>query len=168
MQDKIVIGIDPGSILCGYGIIKKEMGSTLFITAGQIAMPKAQPLSVRLKYLHEGLSEIINTYQPNEAVIEKIFFAKGIKAALHLGHARGVAMLTASMQDIPVIEYSALEIKQAVTGYGHADKRQVQQMVKAILEIKEPLSLDSSDALAMALCHSHTINYKIHTPLIWS
>jgi crossover junction endodeoxyribonuclease RuvC len=168
MQDKIVIGIDPGSILCGYGIIRKELGSTIYITAGQIAMPKKLPLSVRLKYLYEGLSEIFHTYQPDEAVIEKIFFAKGIKSALHLGHARGVAMLTASMQDIPVIEYSALEIKQSVTGYGHADKNQVQHMVKAILGINLTLSFDSSDALAMALCHSHTMDYKIHTPLVWS
>jgi len=168
MQDKIVIGIDPGSIFCGYGVVKKESGTTTYITAGQIVMPKKQPLAIRLKYLFEGLNEILYTYQPDEAVIEKIFFAKGIKSALQLGHARGVAMLTASMQDIPVIEYSALEIKQAVSGYGHADKKQVQHMVKAILEIDLNLSFDASDALAMALCHSHTMNYKIHTPLVWS
>ncbi|KJR43051.1 Holliday junction resolvase [Candidatus Magnetoovum chiemensis] len=153
MPSKLVIGIDPGSIVCGYGILRSQNNSISYIASGQIKPYKKEPLCIRLKYIYKELSDIIAKYKPDEAVIEKVFYAKGIKAALNLGHARGAAMLCASINELPVIEYSPLEIKQAVTGYGRADKNQVLEMVKVILNLNTPLSTDTSDALAAAICH---------------
>ncbi|MBF0318329.1 MAG: crossover junction endodeoxyribonuclease RuvC [Nitrospirae bacterium] len=147
------MGIDPGSIVCGYGILKKEGKSIVYAASGEIAAPKGLPLPERLRRIYEGLRKAIETYRPDEAVVEKIFFASNIKAALSLGHARGVALLSASIEGIPVFEYSPLEVKKALTGYGRAEKSQVMAMIKAILNINVELSPDSSDALALALTH---------------
>ncbi|MEO5358827.1 MAG: crossover junction endodeoxyribonuclease RuvC [Nitrospirota bacterium] len=147
------IGIDPGSIVCGYGVLRKDGKSIVYVASGEIIVPKGRPLPERLKSVYEGLTKAIDTYRPDEAVVEKIFFASNIKAALSLGHARGVALLSASAVDIPVFEYSPLEVKKALTGYGKAEKSQVMAMIKAILNIDIVLSPDSSDALALALTH---------------
>ncbi|MBF0456779.1 MAG: crossover junction endodeoxyribonuclease RuvC [Nitrospirae bacterium] len=153
MSLKTAIGIDPGSIVCGYGVLRKEGKSISYVASGEITVPKGQPLPERLRRIYEGLRKAIETYNPDEAVVEKIFFASNIKAALSLGHARGVALLSASVGGIPVFEYSPLEVKKALTGYGRAEKSQVMAMIKAILNIDVALSPDSSDALALALTH---------------
>ncbi|MBF0343389.1 MAG: crossover junction endodeoxyribonuclease RuvC [Nitrospirae bacterium] len=150
---KIVIGIDPGSAVCGYGVIEKRGHDLHYLTSGDIKMSKGKPLFLRLRQLFEGLRGVIRDVKPDEAVIEKIFYARGKLAALNLGHARGVAMLAAAVEDVPVAEYSALEIKKAVVGYGLASKTQVIKMTMMILNIRNELTADSADALALAICH---------------
>ncbi len=150
-----ILGIDPGSLFCGYGIIQcKNTNLQAYVCSGRIVMPAKKALHERLGELFVTLKEIIDEYMPEEIVIEKMFFAKGIKSALSLGYTRGVVLAAASLSGRPIYEYSALEIKKAVVGYGRADKRQVQAMVSKILLLKHPLSQDSADALAAALCHA--------------
>lgn len=162
-KSRIILGIDPGSIVCGYGIIKSadsrqfQAADTIYVASGRIMLPSKQPLDVRLKELYANLADIIREYSPHEAVIEKVFFAKSIKAALVLGQARGAALVAAASSGLPVYEYSALEVKKAVVGYGRAEKHQVQSMVSKILNLKTKLSADSADALALALCHLNTM-----------
>lgn len=154
-KSKIILGIDPGSIVCGYGIIKTS--DVAYIASGRIMLPSKQPLNVRLKELYSNLTDIIREYSPDEVSIEKVFFAKSIKAALVLGQARGAALVAAASSGLPVYEYSALEVKKAIVGYGRAEKHQVQSMIAKILNLKTKLSADSADALALALCHVNTI-----------
>ncbi|HBG92639.1 MAG TPA: crossover junction endodeoxyribonuclease RuvC [Nitrospiraceae bacterium] len=170
-KPRIIFGIDPGSIVCGYGIIKtvQSPGSiprhiginsntdTVYVASGRIMLPSKQPLNVRLKELYSNLTDIIREYSPHEVAIEKVFFAKSIKAALVLGQARGAALVAAASSGLPVYEYSALEVKKAVVGYGRAEKHQVQSMISKILNLKTKLSADSADALALALCHLNTM-----------
>ena len=162
-----ILGIDPGSIYCGYGLIKtsdgnariagsRKNGRPMYLSSGRIVLPARQPLHIRLKELYTNLTEVIAEYSPDEIVIEKMFFARGIKAAISLGHTRGVVLIAAALTGLDIYEYSALEVKKAVVGYGKADKNQVQKMVQEILAIGHPLSPDSADALALALCHAHT------------
>ncbi len=162
-----ILGIDPGSIYCGYGLIKapdrnahiegsRKNLRPSYISSGRIVLPARQPLHIRLKELFTTLTEVIAEYSPDEIVIEKMFFARGIKAAISLGHARGVVLIAAALTNRDIYEYSALEVKKSVVGYGKADKNQVQKMVQEILTIRHPLSADSADALALALCHAHT------------
>jgi len=161
-----ILGIDPGSVNCGYGLIRKitpalrysGTPSLQYLSSGRIAMQASKPLHERLKELYVSLVDVISEYNPDEIAIEKIFFAKGIKAALSLGHTRGVALLSAAASGIPIHEYSALEVKKAVVGYGRADKNQVQKMVKQILGVNRVLSADSADALAIAICHANMTN----------
>jgi crossover junction endodeoxyribonuclease RuvC len=122
-------------------------------------LPAKNPLSERLSVLHRSLQEVIDEFRPDEIVIEKMFFAKGIKAALSFGHTRGVVLLTAALSRVPIYEYTPLEVKKAVVGYGNADKNQVQAMVREILGISHTLSSDSADALALAICHANTNKY---------
>lgn len=175
-KSRIILGIDPGSIVCGYGIIKtvnSEQCShseqlrvnskltlstdTVYIASGRIMLPSKQPLNIRLKELYSNLTDIIREYSPHEVAIEKVFFAKSIKAALVLGQARGAALVAAAFSELPVYEYSALEVKKAIVGYGRAEKHQVQSMVSKILNLKTKLSADSADAIALALCHLNTM-----------
>ncbi|MCI0468926.1 MAG: crossover junction endodeoxyribonuclease RuvC [Nitrospirae bacterium] len=170
----MILGIDPGSINCGYGLIKtvasrqsieKSIGHILYLSSGRIVLSAKNPLYIRLRELYTSLVDVISEYKPDEIAIEKIFFAKGAKSALSLGHSRGVALLAAALTGIQIHEYSALEVKKAVVGYGRADKNQVQQMVRRILNINRSLSPDSADALAIALCHANTIKTASVTAL---
>ncbi|MBF0565963.1 MAG: crossover junction endodeoxyribonuclease RuvC [Nitrospirae bacterium] len=158
---KTVIGIDPGSINCGYGVVRKDGTNVSYVASGTISMPGTKPLALRLKLLYEGLCEVMERFLPDEAVVEKVFFARNVASALSLGHARGVVLLSASVADVPVVEYAALEVKKAVVGYGRAEKEQVSKMVQAILGIREALAPDSADALALALCHVNTNTYLV-------
>lgn len=162
-----ILGIDPGSIFCGYGLIKDgneslvtAVGDCAYLSSGRVALPAGKPLHARLNELYASLSDVIAEYKPDEIIVEKIFFAKGIKAALSLGHTRGVVLLAASLAKLPIYEYSALEVKKAVVGYGRADKSQVQKMVGEILRINRVLTPDSADALALALCHANSRRLK--------
>jgi crossover junction endodeoxyribonuclease RuvC len=152
-NSRLILGIDPGSHCCGYGVIRADGPELKHVASGAITLPGRAPLHERLKGLHEGLTGLIREFGPEEAVVEKVFFAKSARSALSLGHARGVALLAAASAGLDVYEYSALEVKKAVTGYGRAEKRQVQDMVRSILSIDGSVSADSADALALALCH---------------
>lgn len=162
-QYKRVIGIDPGSRICGYGIIDVAPGNGrayTYVTSGRIELTPNSPLHIRLEEIYNTLGEIIREYRPTEAAVEKVFFAKSVRSALNLGQARGASLLAATSSGIPVYEYSATEVKKAIVGYGRAEKNQVQQMVRVILNIKSSLSPDSSDALAISICHFNTIKFN--------
>jgi crossover junction endodeoxyribonuclease RuvC len=154
-----IIGIDPGTVTCGYGIVeieKKRGASPIYITAGDIKMNKKAGLPERLNTLYSSLKSTIREYNPSSLCIEKIFYHKSIRSAMALGYARGIIMLLAAQNDLPLFEYNPTELKMALTGYGRAEKRQVQEMVKRILKIcpsQGRLSQDSTDALALCICH---------------
>ena len=151
-----VLGIDPGSRNCGYGLISAD---GQYIASGTIAVNPRGPLHKRLMELYGGLSDIISRYEPSGAAVEKIFFAKSVRSALGLGHARGVALLAVAEGGLEFYEYSPLEVKKAVVGYGRAEKKQVQEMVKHILGINTRLSPDGADALALAICHMNNNDF---------
>ncbi|WP_340676520.1 crossover junction endodeoxyribonuclease RuvC [Paraglaciecola sp.] len=151
----IILGIDPGSRITGYGIIKQVGAKTEYLGSGCIRM-QGDALAPRLKQIFDGVSEIISQFQPTEFAIEQVFMAKNPDSALKLGQARGAAIVAATNHDLPVAEYSARQIKQSVVGKGNADKTQVQHMVTYLLKLKASPQADAADALAVALCHSHT------------
>jgi crossover junction endodeoxyribonuclease RuvC len=155
----LILGIDPGSIKCGYGLVGVQGRDPFYISSGTLSSPSSKPLHERLKNIFDGLQAVIREYQPDNIVVEKIFFAKGAKAALNLGHARGIVLLAAASEGVSIHEYSALEVKKSVVGYGRAEKQQVMEMVRMILSVREPLYPDSADALALALCYANTIKF---------
>jgi crossover junction endodeoxyribonuclease RuvC len=149
-----VLGIDCGSERTGYGVVESDGQHYRLVDCGVIHCGADLPLAARLVIIAEGLRQVIATQAPESAAIEEVFFARNVKSALKLGHVRGVAMLEAARAGLPVSEYSPLQVKSSVVGYGRAEKHQVQQMVKAILGLKEPpASEDAADALAVAICH---------------
>lgn len=151
----IVLGIDPGSRVTGYGVIRAERDRLELIAAGTIRTGDGEPAE-RLRQIFRGLSEVIAEHQPEQAVVEKVFMNENAGSALKLGQARGVAIVAAGCADLPVFEYSATQIKQAVVGRGHADKKQVQHMVTILLKLQSRPVADAADALAAAICHVHT------------
>jgi len=156
-----VLGIDPGSVTCGFGVVDEEGQTIFFVDAGGIATSPKHSFPDRLKRLYGGLEEVLSRCKPDVVAVENLFFAKNVQSALKLGHARGVAILAAVNAGLPVFEYTPTEIKQAVVGYGGAEKTQVQQMVKTLLKLKVvPKPLDASDALAAAICHIHSARMK--------
>lgn len=156
-----ILGIDPGSIKCGYGVIEILPKGAAYVASGTIAPSSAKPLHERLKYIYEGLIAIIRNYQPDHVVVEKMFYAKSVRAAMSLGYARGIALLAAASEKIELHECSALEVKKSVVGYGRAEKEQVQKMVRLILNLQGDLAPDSADAIALALCYANTIKFNI-------
>jgi len=156
----IVLGIDPGSRITGYGIVQKVGNRLLHIDNGAIFSDTAIDFPGRLKKIFDGLLEVIAQYHPDEVAIENIFFATNPQSALKLGQARGAAIVAAVHCGLPVAEYTALQVKQAVAGQGKAEKEQVQKMVKALLGLPEIAQEDASDALAVAICHINSFNLK--------
>jgi len=155
-----ILGIDPGSIRCGYGLIRLQNRGTHYITSGTISPAHTKPLHDRLRYIYEGVTGIIRTYRPDHLVVEKIFFAKSVRAAISLGYARAIVLLAAASEGIDLQERSALEVKKSVVGYGKAEKQQVEKMVRLILNLQGKLSPDSADALALALCYANAIKFN--------
>ncbi|MFT4995162.1 MAG: crossover junction endodeoxyribonuclease RuvC [Paraglaciecola sp.] len=151
----IILGIDPGSRITGYGVIKQLGGKFEYLGSGCIRM-QGDELASRLHQIFNGVSEIINQFQPTTFAIEQVFMAKNPDSALKLGQARGAAIVAATVMHLPVSEYSARQIKQSVVGKGNAEKAQVQHMVTHILKLSATPQADAADALAVALCHSHT------------
>src|SRR5574341_579172 len=152
-----VLGVDPGTLTSGYGIVMEEDHKLFHVASGGISPSAKQPFPKRLKKIYEELEKIISKFRPHVVVVEDLFVSKNIQSALKLGHARGVAILAAMNAGLPVFEYSPLEVKQAVVGTGKAEKKQVQLMVKALLELpKVPHPADAADALAAAICHIHS------------
>lgn len=153
----IILGIDPGSRLTGYGIIKQEGRKMTYLASGCIkAIAAGSELAPRLQTIYAGVSELILQFNPDLFAIEQVFMAKNPDAALKLGQARGAAIVAATNHDIPVSEYSARQIKQSVVGTGGATKEQVQHMVCSILKLPAAPQADAADALAVALCHAHS------------
>lgn len=152
----LILGIDPGSITTGYGIIQHVGSKSTYIASGCIKIGQ-QLWPDRLKQIFLDLTYIISQYAPQQVAIERVFMHKNADSALKLGQARGVAIAAVACQNISVAEYSAREVKQAVVGYGNADKNQVQQMVKAILNLTAMPAADAADALAIALCHGNNL-----------
>ena len=152
---EIVLGIDPGSIHTGWGIIEAVGNELRHIAHGTISPVPSLALGARLRHIRRGLQEVIHQHEPSAASLEKVFFARNVQSALKLGQARGVALLTIAENPIVLNEYSATEIKVAVAGYGQATKEQVQKMVNALLGLRGPIAADAADALAAAICHIH-------------
>jgi crossover junction endodeoxyribonuclease RuvC len=151
----LILGIDPGSRKTGFGIIEQRSGRSIYVTSGVIRLPSAT-LPERLKVIHDSLGDIVSLHGPQELAIEEVFLARDAKAAIKLGQARGAAIVACVNQGMPVFEYAARTIKQAVVGTGSADKEQVQHMVTRLLKLPASPAEDAADALAAALCHAHT------------
>ena len=149
-----ILGIDPGSRLTGFGIIDETATGYKYVASGCLRI-KGDNFPERLKQIFAGISDIVEEYQPTEMAIEQVFMHKNADSALKLGQARGAAICAVQLFDIPVFEYAARQVKQAVVGNGSADKLQVQQMVKILLGISGELQIDASDALGISLCHSN-------------
>jgi crossover junction endodeoxyribonuclease RuvC len=150
----IILGIDPGSRITGYGLIKEDKQRLLYVDSGCIRTSEGE-LSQRLLQIFNGICLLMEEFSPDEVAIEQIFMHQNPNSALKLGHARGVAMVACASHRILVHEYSARAVKQAVVGYGAADKNQVQQMVVHLLMLNKSPQADAADALAVAICHSH-------------
>lgn len=150
-----VLGIDPGSRITGYGVIEKGRNNLLCIAYGDIKPLPDVPLSACLKTICHRITAIIEEVKPDAIAVEDIFYGKNIKSLIKQGHVRGAIILTVSQMDVPIFEYTPLEIKKAVVGYGRAEKSQVQTMVRAILKISDALKADAADALAIAICHAN-------------
>lgn len=152
-----IFGIDPGSVRTGYGCVDTDGSRHRLVTCGVLAAPSGSTLPDRLHTIHEGLSRLIRDAAPDCVAIENLFYAKNVRSALVLGHARGVSVLAAVEAGLPLIEYTPTEIKLAIVGYGHADKVQMQQMVKLLLGLAvAPAPHDAADALAVAICHANS------------
>jgi crossover junction endodeoxyribonuclease RuvC len=154
-EKRIVLGIDPGTAILGYGVILVEGEKMEAVDFGVLTTPASLPLTSRLLMLFDGLTRIIDDIAPSEVAVEQLFFAKNVQSAFAVGQARGVALLAAARKGLTVSEYTPLQVKQAVAGYGRATKSQVQSMVQVILGLHEiPQPDDAADALAIALCHA--------------
>lgn len=152
-----ILGIDPGTAITGFGVIDFLGNKFSVVHYGCIRTPAGQALDLRLCHVFEQLGLLLEEYRPDQFAIEELFFNKNVKTALAVGHSRGVAMLAAALRKVPVFEYTPLQVKQAVVGYGRAEKAQVQFMVKTILGLEQvPKPDDVADALAIAICHAHS------------
>lgn len=152
----LILGIDPGSRITGYGIIDVRGNRQTYITSGCIRATDREYLPERLDVIFQGVTQIIDEFLPAELAIERIFMARSAESALKLGQARGVAIVAAVNQGLPVFEYEARKIKQAVAGSGAADKGQIQHMVATLLNLPKKPQSDAADALAIAICHANT------------
>jgi crossover junction endodeoxyribonuclease RuvC len=156
-----IIGIDPGTGILGFGVIDTKANKSTMVDAGVIRTKVHQPLDERLVEIYNSLCEIIAENKPKIMVIEKLFFAQNVTTAISVSHARGVAMLSGKLAGLEIVEYTPLQIKQAITGYGRADKKQMQEMVRVLLGLQEvPKPDDCADALAAAICHSTSLKYS--------
>lgn len=154
----IILGIDPGSRITGYGLIKESNRKIEYVDSGCIRTTPDAELSQKLLQIYDGICQLMDHYSPNEVAIEQVFMHQNPSSALKLGHARGVAMVAAASHRVKICEYSPREIKQTVVGYGAAEKDQVNHMVVALLMLSSAPQNDAADALAIAICHSHMRN----------
>ncbi len=159
-MNMIIMGIDPGFAITGYGVIRFDGNRFETAAYGAVTTLASDTLALRLVKLDKELQELISLYKPDAIAVEELFFNTNIKTALNVGHGRGVAILCAAKAGVEVHEYTPLQVKQAVVGYGRAEKTQMQQMVKVMLGLKTlPKPDDAADALAVAICHAHS--YKM-------
>lgn len=154
-ESQRILGIDPGSRATGYGVIEKKGNRVYYLTCGVIRLSDKYAFSDRLKIIFDSLCEVIATHKPVVAAVEDVFVAANPRTALKLGHARGVAVIAALHSGLKVYDYTPRLVKQAVVGYGNADKHQMQQMVRVLLQLSATPSTDAADALAVAMCHAN-------------
>lgn len=153
----IILGVDPGTAITGYGILEHLANKFKLLEYGTIRSSNQDDPAARLYEIYQGISGIIDKYKPEQMAVEELFFNKNARTALVVGQARGVIMLAGHLKGLPVFEYTPLQVKQAVVGYGRAEKQQVQFMVKAILNLEVvPKPDDAADALAIAICHGNS------------
>jgi len=153
----LVLGIDPGTAITGYGLVRGEGDDLTLVAYGAITTSSDWPLPERLQRIYQELTALIEDQQPTVAAVEELFFSKNVRTALSVGQARGVALLAAANAGLPIHEYTPLQVKQAIAGYGRATKDQVQQMVKMLLALDcVPQPDDAADAIAVAICHIHS------------
>ena len=153
----LVLGIDPGTAITGYGLVKGEGDDLTLVAYGAITTSSDRPLPERLQRIYRELTALIEDRQPTTVAVEELFFSKNVRTALSVGQARGVALLAAANAGLPIHEYTPLQVKQAIAGYGRATKNQVQQMVRMLLALDSvPQPDDAADAIAVAICHIHS------------
>ena len=155
-----VLGVDPGSRVTGYGLLEKRRNRLVCIDCGRVTLSHEVPFHVRIHHIYQFMVDLMERHRPDDLAIEDVFYAKNIQSSLKLGHARGAVLIAAVQCGVKIFEYTPLEIKKAVVGYGRAGKEQVRSMVQLILGIKpSDMSLDTSDALASAICHVNWARY---------
>lgn len=153
----LVLGIDPGTAITGYGLVQETEGGLALVDCGVITTPAGQSLPLRLQTIYQGLTSLIERARPSTAAVEELFFGRNVRTALSVGQARGVTLLALADAGLPIYEYKPLEIKQAIAGYGNAGKEQVQEMVRMLLGLPDiPRPDDAADAVAVAICHIHS------------
>ena len=161
--EKIILGIDPGTTIMGFGLIKVERKKMQFLQLNELQLKKYDDHYLKLKLIFERTVELIDSYHPDEIAIEAPFFGKNVQSMLKLGRAQGVAMAAGLSREVPITEYSPKKIKMAITGNGNASKEQVAKMLQSMLKIKTlPKNLDSTDGLAAAVCHFYNMNSPVN------
>ena len=157
-----ILGIDPGVATIGFGLIEADRASTRLLRYGVITTPAGLPLSSRLYQISQDMSQLLEQFKPQEMAVEELFFSKNITTGIAVAHGRGVILLEAERAGVPAYEYTPMQVKQAVAGYGGADKRQVMLMTQRLLNMKEiPRPDDAADALALALCHARSATSRL-------
>ena len=157
-----ILGIDPGVAIVGFGLIESERGSVRMLQYGAVTTPAGLPLATRLVQIENDMTELIRQLKPDEIAIEELFFSKNITTGIAVAHGRGVILCTAERLGVPIYEYTPMQVKQAVVGYGLADKKQVMDMTKRLLKLKAvPRPDDAADALALALCHARSATSRL-------
>ena len=164
----VILGIDPGVATIGFGVLRAERGKNTLLQYGVITTPAGIPLSQRLVQISEDMEQLIHQFQPDEMAVEELFFSKNITTGIAVAHGRGVILLAAEKLGVPVFEYTPMQVKQAVVGYGAAQKRQVMLMTQRLLGMKEvPKPDDAADALAIAICHSRSATSLMNTERVF-
>jgi len=153
-----ILGIDPGSRVTGYGIVESHRGRLGFVACGVVKTTPSYPFATRLNEIFDGINEVVQLHDPTVAAIEDVFLSSNPRTAIKLGQARGAAVVAVMQNGVSVVDYTPRKIKQAVVGYGQAEKIQVQHMVQVLLQLKGAPSNDAADALAVAICHANSIN----------
>lgn len=153
----LVLGVDPGTAITGYGFVGEADGQLQAVAYGVIATPADWPLPQRLQKIYHDLTALVREHRPTEGAVEQLFFSRNVKTALAVGQARGVALLALAEGGMPIYEYTPLQVKQSVVGYGRAEKKQIQELVRLLLGLDAvPQPDDAADALAIAICHAHS------------
>lgn len=162
-----ILGIDPGYAIVGYGVIETRSGSCRPIEYGAVTTQAGEDFGLRLKEIYEGMTELLNTFRPQAAAVEKLFFLNNKTTGIGVAEARGVILLALAQAGVPLFEYTPMQVKQAVTGYGKAQKHQVQEMTRRLLALPEiPRPDDAADALAMAICHGQAAGSPLRRGLM--
>ena len=163
-----ILGIDPGVATIGFGLVEASRACVKLLQYGVITTPAGLPLSTRLHQISQDLSQLLQTFRPDEAAVEELFFSKNITTRIAVAHGRGVILLEVERAGVPVYEYTPMQVKQAVAGYGGADKRQVMLMTQRLLKMKDvPRPDDAADALAIAICHGRSATSLLNTERIF-
>lgn len=164
----VILGIDPGVATIGFGLIRAERGKNTLLQYGVITTPPGIPLSERLLQISNDMEQLIETFRPDEMAVEELFFSKNITTGIAVAHGRGVILLAAEKLGIPVFEYTPMQVKQSVVGYGKAEKKQVMLMTQRLLNMREiPKPDDAADALAIAICHSRAATSLLNTERVF-